>query len=121
MELFTNGVRTQWPEMPVRKERFATSTDGVAAQDAEVTAIRRGKPVVLEVRAGQRLIDAARQAGAPIQTGCEQGACGTCKVRVLSGQLETPEGTCLSPAERAAGLALACVGRPSARVVIDVD
>ena len=61
----------------------------------------------------QSVLDAFLRAGAWMPNSCNQGTCGTCKVRVLSGEVDhrdSPLGT-LTEDERAAGLALACQAR----------
>ena len=34
------------------------------------------------------ILDLARDAGVDIETDCEQGLCGTCKVRLVSGEVD---------------------------------
>ncbi|MBO4240351.1 2Fe-2S iron-sulfur cluster-binding protein [Pseudonocardia alni] len=61
----------------------------------------------------QSVLDAFLRAGAWMPNSCNQGTCGTCKVRVLSGEVDhrdSPLGT-LTEDERSAGLALACQAR----------
>ncbi|WP_280180250.1 NADH:ubiquinone reductase (Na(+)-transporting) subunit F [Nocardia farcinica] len=51
---------------------------------------------------------------------CSQGTCGTCKIRVLAGEVEhgQPDEAVLSADERAAGLALACQAAPRTDVTV---
>jgi|CXWL01.1.fsa_nt_gi CDP-4-dehydro-6-deoxyglucose reductase len=61
---------------------------------------------------GELLLDAALRAGLALPHDCRAGGCGTCRVRLLQGQVaydDTP--FALSEAEQAAGQALACQGR----------
>ncbi|GAA5172460.1 CDP-6-deoxy-delta-3,4-glucoseen reductase [Viridibacterium curvum] len=53
--------------------------------------------------------------------GCKDGACGSCKARVLSGQVDhgrSPEST-LPPTDRDAGLALMCCAKPLSDLSIE--
>ena len=52
-------------------------------------------------------------AAIPMAYSCTMGGCGACKVKLTSGRVEMEEPNCLTPAERAAGEVLACVGRPA--------
>ncbi len=68
----------------------------------------------VDCAADQTLLDACLRAGVWMPNSCNQGTCGTCKFRVLSGEVDhgaSPLQT-LTEEERAAGLALACQARP---------
>jgi NAD(P)H-flavin reductase/ferredoxin len=60
----------------------------------------------------ESVLDAARRAGLEIPYSCRKGVCGTCKGKVLSGEVRAYAGDALSPSERAEGLALFCNARP---------
>lgn len=67
------------------------------------------------------LLESALDAGFLLPYGCRNGACGTCKGKVLSGQVHHSayqEGA-LSGAERQSGMALFCCARPLTDVVIE--
>lgn len=55
--------------------------------------------------------------GVKIPTACEQGACGTCKVKVLEGEVDHRDKR-LKPDERAAGWFLPCVSRGKGGVLV---
>jgi vanillate O-demethylase ferredoxin subunit len=58
--------------------------------------------------------------GVKIPTSCEQGACGTCKVKVLEGEVEHRDKR-LKPEQRAEGWFLACVSRAKGgQLVLDL-
>jgi NADH oxidoreductase Hcr len=63
---------------------------------------------VLRVSADETLLDAAEAAGLPIDSLCRSGVCGTCRTRVLEGDVEC-QSSMLDAAERQAGFVLACV------------
>ena len=65
------------------------------------------------VSADETVLEAAQRAGAKLPHECTFGACGTCRVHVLAGQVrydEPPMG--LTDEERDQGYALACQARP---------
>ncbi|WP_420042014.1 PDR/VanB family oxidoreductase [Gordonia sp. MP11Mi] len=75
-------------------------TETVAADESVLTALRRLRP------------------GAPYS--CQQGFCGTCKLRVTEGVVDHRDGSLMEP-ERAAGYFLPCVSRcDSESLTIDV-
>jgi ferredoxin len=52
---------------------------------------------------------------------CRQGACTTCAVRVLRGEIEQSEAMGLSPDLRKRGYALLCVSYPSSDLVVETQ
>lgn len=68
---------------------------------------------------GQSVLDAANAVGVALPQSCGEGACGTCRVRVLSGVYETDDRGRFSADELAAGRRLACQTLPTGDLVID--
>ncbi len=74
-----------------------------------------------DVEPGNTLLRAALEAGVHLPYGCRNGACGACKGRVVSGQVDRglyTEGA-LSEADLARGYALFCCARPLSDLVIE--
>lgn len=71
-----------------------------------VTVYPSGKR--FEVADNQWLLDAALENDIPILYNCRVGACGTCQVRLLSGEVEMTADVILSDEEIEAGHILAC-------------
>lgn len=71
----------------------------------------------LEVRSRETLMAALERQGYHPEFSCRAGACGTCKLRLLAGQV-TPAGDALTPAERRAGYVLSCVAQPLGEVTL---
>jgi CDP-4-dehydro-6-deoxyglucose reductase len=74
-----------------------------------------------DVEPGNTLLRAALEAGIHLPYGCRNGACGACKGRVVSGQVDRglyTEGA-LSETELARGYALFCCARPLSDLVIE--
>jgi CDP-4-dehydro-6-deoxyglucose reductase, E3 len=71
---------------------------------------------------GETVLAAAMRADLMIPYGCRNGACGTCKGRILDGAVDYgahQPGT-LTEAEKAQGLALFCVAKPKTPLTIEV-
>ena len=62
----------------------------------------------------QTILEAALDAGVPFPHGCGSGECGSCKCRLLEGEVQSERWSpdALSDAEHASGLILACRSRP---------
>ena len=72
--------------------------------------------------AGESILAAAIRAGVGLPYGCKNGACGSCKGKLVSGQAEigAHQERALSAAEREAGQTLFCCAMPQSDVVIEV-
>jgi ferredoxin-NADP reductase len=109
------------PSAQIHFEKFeaavssATAATGGAAQ-AKITLKRSGHTV--RVAAGQTILDAAEAAGASLPSMCRVGVCGTCRTRLLSGEVEG-DFDALDPADQAEGCILPCVARAVSDCAID--
>ncbi|MEO8536006.1 MAG: CDP-6-deoxy-delta-3,4-glucoseen reductase [Betaproteobacteria bacterium] len=70
----------------------------------------------------ETVLQAAMRADLLIPYGCRNGACGTCKGRVLEGRVDfgAHQPTTLTDDDKRRGLALFCVARPLSALVIEV-
>jgi len=76
---------------------------------------------IFTVKAGETILDGALREGFVISYGCRNGACGTCKGKLLEGEVDYGkfQESALSDAEKRLGLALFCQARPRSDVVIE--
>lgn len=76
---------------------------------------------VLPVRAGQTLLDAAIEAGLHLAHSCQNGYCGACRARLLSGAIEYPSGQRVSSPDGAteAPEIMLCIARARSDVEIE--
>jgi ferredoxin-NADP reductase len=68
---------------------------------------------------GQTLLEAAAEAGVQIPSVCQQGQCGTCKTRLLKGQVRMTAEYGLDPEFKSQGFVLTCVGHAEGSVSLD--
>lgn len=71
---------------------------------------------------GDTVLAAALAADLTLPYGCRNGACGTCKGRILAGSVDygAYQATTLTADDKALGLALFCVAKPLTDLVIEV-
>lgn len=67
----------------------------------------------------QHVLDAARQSGVRLPASCTQGMCGTCKVKLVSGQVEMKHNGGIRQREIDQGMVLLCCSKPLSDLVID--
>ena len=70
---------------------------------------QRNAHYTVEVPEDRYILHTAENQGADLPFACRNGACTTCAVRVISGELIQPEAMGLSPDLRDRGYALLCV------------
>jgi CDP-4-dehydro-6-deoxyglucose reductase len=76
---------------------------------------------VFSVESSERVLEAALRQGFGLPYGCRNGACGTCKGKILEGKVDygVYQESALSEAEKLAGMALFCQARPQTDLVIE--
>jgi ferredoxin len=74
----------------------------------------------VRVGADETLLTALNKAGVHAPYSCQQGFCGTCRTRVVSGAVEHRD-TLLTEPERDAGMMLICVSRASGEEELVLD
>lgn len=79
--------------------------------------------VAFDVEPGATILERALAQGIAYPHDCTVGTCGSCRTRLVSGQVEaiTPFGYTLSREELDAGYILACQALPKSDLVINVD
>jgi MOSC domain-containing protein YiiM/ferredoxin-NADP reductase len=99
-------------ESAVHFEQFTVTTSG-----DPFTAELKQSGKTVEVGATETLLDALRKVGMEVDSSCEVGNCGTCRVEVCGGRIEH-KGTGLAEDDKAVAM-LSCVSRGVGRIVLD--
>lgn len=124
------------PEDRIHIERFgiagqaAAQADAVVhealpgdAEAARVVVVRDGLRREIAFRKGQpSILDAAAAAGIEMPFSCTSGVCGTCRAKLLEGEVRMDRNFALDKAEVANGFVLTCQAHPTTdRVVLSFD
>jgi ring-1,2-phenylacetyl-CoA epoxidase subunit PaaE len=89
---------------------------------ASVTVVLDGRSTTVDVPEGETVLDGAQRARPDLPFACKGGVCGTCRGRVLSGEVTMRRNFALEPAELAAGFVLTCQSVPvTAELVVSYD
>lgn len=73
----------------------------------------------IECGSGQHVLDAAKKAGVRLAASCTQGMCGTCKVKLVSGEVEMKHAGGIRQREIDQGMVLLCCSKPKTDLVVD--
>jgi ring-1,2-phenylacetyl-CoA epoxidase subunit PaaE len=111
------------PPKRIFSEVFATSTGPAYKVEGRGGSGVGGKLLieetgdVLDVEPQDTLLTALERNGYRPDFSCRAGACGACKLKVLSGQVD-PVGEALTARERTEGYVLSCIARPIGDVTL---
>ncbi|MDB4223540.1 2Fe-2S iron-sulfur cluster-binding protein [Granulosicoccus sp.] len=108
-----------WPDDAVHFEYFKNTQAQNNSAPFEVSLSRSG--LTLQVPSGKSLLEVLREHDIDLPSSCEQGACGTCKVTVTSGE-PLHQDVYLSKSERQRGdCMMTCVSRAkSSSLTLDI-
>lgn len=126
-EPLIQAVEAALPEgADLRVERFrAPADDGErvagAAESGSFDVVCAGSGERVRVEPGVAILRALAESGIDVPSSCQEGVCGTCETKVLSGQPEHRDHV-LGPAERESGeTMMICVSRcRTAEIVLDL-
>jgi vanillate O-demethylase ferredoxin subunit len=119
MDVVLDFARTTgWPEAQLHYEFFAAEVQSLETDGSFEVQVSGSEKIVV-VAKDQTVVQALVAAGFDVPTACEQGVCGTCLTRVVSG-IPDHRDQYLTPEEHAANdQFLPCCSRAqSARLVI---
>lgn len=108
-----------WLESAVHFEYFRNTHEIDDSSSFDIALARSA--MTLRVPAGKTILQVLRENGISVPSSCGQGACGTCKVKVLEG-IPDHQDVYLNNAEKAAGdRIMTCVSRAkSDRLILDL-
>ena len=118
-ELFTTGK----PEAPAGQQGRAVEADPSGANYAiSFNLDGTSSSVESPVSANETILNAALRVRADVPFACAGGVCGTCRAKVVSGDVKMEENYALEKDEVEAGYILTCQTRPcSDAVTVDFD
>ncbi|GAA4500536.1 hybrid-cluster NAD(P)-dependent oxidoreductase [Pseudaeromonas paramecii] len=122
------GVRAllahpRYAGLPVHQEAF-----DLGAQPQDPTPQAQGHRItvpafdkVVALQGDEPLLAALEREGLPIIGACRTGVCGSCKCRVLAGEVHSQSSLPLSPEEQAQGYVLACASRAASDLTLALN
>ncbi len=88
----------------------------------EVTVVLDGRTTTTTIAAGTPVLDGAQRARPDLPFACKGGVCGTCRARLVSGEVRMRRNFALEQAEIDAGFVLTCQSLPvSDQLTVDYD
>ncbi|WP_308121330.1 1,2-phenylacetyl-CoA epoxidase subunit PaaE [Paractinoplanes bogorensis] len=104
------------PPEPVRENDLEAGTG------SEVTVLLDGRSTTVTVRPQETVLDGAQRSRPDLPFACKGGVCGTCRARVVEGEVSMRRNFALEQAEVDAGFVLTCQSTPvSEKVTVSFD
>jgi ring-1,2-phenylacetyl-CoA epoxidase subunit PaaE len=104
------------PPAPVRR------AEGQDEEAAKVTVILDGRATSMVLPRDVTVLEGAQRVRPDLPFACKGGVCGTCRARLVEGQVQMRRNFALEPAEVDAGYVLTCQSLPvSENVTVDFD
>jgi ring-1,2-phenylacetyl-CoA epoxidase subunit PaaE len=96
--------------------------DAPPGPGAEVTVVLDGRTSTVTVPPGVPVLDGAQQIRPDLPFACKGGVCGTCRARLISGEVTMRRNYALEEDELAAGYVLTCQALPASETLaVDYD
>jgi ring-1,2-phenylacetyl-CoA epoxidase subunit PaaE len=86
-------------------------------QGTELTAVLVGKTTVTHLAPGETVLDGVLRVRSDAPYACRGGVCGTCRARLVEGEVQMDVNYALEPEELEAGVVLTCQSRPTTETV----
>src|SRR5580658_6792394 len=117
----SSGCRGRLVYPHQRHARFGPQTGHPPLSHDEYSVRIEPHARTLRVTAGQPLLDAALAAGLNLPHSCKSGHCGSCRARLLAGQIRYPGGRPLglTPEEEQSGYILLCQARAASDLTVE--
>ena len=108
-----------WPAGQVHVEYFTPKFEA-ASEGGFIVELARSKRE-LTIPPGKSILQAVREAGIQVPHSCEEGICGACETRVISG-IPDHRDSILTESERKenATMMICCSGSKSPKLVLDI-
>jgi ferredoxin-NADP reductase len=118
LDAYREAAKALPPER-VHYEYF--SSDVKAAAEGGFTVVLQKSGREIHVKTGETILSALRNAGVDVPSACEEGICGACETKVISGHPDHRD-RILDERERAEGnkMMICCSGSKSDRLVLEL-
>ena len=114
------AAAAHWPKHAVHFERFKPLNTGTKGDDNPFDIVLSRQERTLTVPAGRSILEILRNAGIDVESSCEKGVCGTCRVGLLAGKVDHRESVLDDEATNHSSI-LACLSRAEPGEILVLD
>lgn len=112
------------PEIRIKTEAFGTvkrdpTAKGKAATEIAGKVVFQSSDTITPVPVDATILDAADEAGVFIDNACRSGTCGSCRVKLISGNVSMAVDDALTEQDKAEGYILTCQAKVRGDVKVD--
>jgi ring-1,2-phenylacetyl-CoA epoxidase subunit PaaE len=115
-------IHVEYFSAPVEELSKIEAADQVQYIDSEMLLICDGDESIIQVKAGQTVLQAALDAHLDAPYSCRAGSCSTCRARLIEGKVKMNVNYSLLDSEVEDGFILTCQSHPiTPRIYVDYD
>ncbi len=122
MEALIDVAARKWPDETVHYEYFSPKQEDTVwnNEEFEISLSRHKK--ILTVPSDKSILEVVQRAGIPTDFSCEDGICGTCETRLLSGEAEHRDSVLTKKEKEENKKIMICISRAKKgeRLVLDL-
>jgi ferredoxin len=112
------------PKTQIKTEAFGTDKRNPMTKKTTSTEIAgsvtfQDSNTIAPVPVGATILDAAEDAGVFIDNACRSGTCGSCRIKLVSGNVKIAEEDALTEEDKAQNYILACQSEISSDVTVE--
>jgi glycine betaine catabolism B len=111
------ALETQTDFVEAREQAVGFEPAPVVEQTYKVSFAKSRRDI--ECSSEEHVLDAAKKAGVRLPSSCTQGMCGTCKVKLVSGEVSMKHAGGIRQREIDQGMVLLCCSKPLTDLVVD--
>jgi len=104
---------------PAKKKAIKTAPDSTPVKVTAAAVTFSSSAVTVPIPADESVLDVADANGVDIDSSCRNGTCGSCKVKLLQGQVTMEVEDGLDDGEKEQGFILACQAMAAEDLVVD--
>jgi vanillate O-demethylase ferredoxin subunit len=122
MDATLEAASHRWPDETVHREYFTPKPVTTTSKNEEFEIALSRHKKILTVPSDKTILDVVRAAGIVAESSCEDGLCGTCETRLLSGNAEHRDSVLTKKEKEENKKIMICVSRAKKgeRLVLDL-
>ena len=118
MDLIVEIASRYWPANSIHLEFFSAGEEVTKQQRGEFQIQLKQSDLILDVPEGKTIIEVLASNDIDVPTSCEQGVCGTCITRVISGEPDHKDVYLMDDEKEANDKICICISRSKSKLLV---
>ena len=110
-----------WPQNNVHFELFSSKENSPANGNVNFNVLIKSQGLKLQVPPNKTILEVIREAGMNVDSSCEEGVCGSCKVGIIAGEAVHKDGVLTDHEKSSQSHIMVCVSRAKKNETLILD